>query len=136
MGPSTRAGRNRRQPTRSALVSHSPFTVASGVYPGGVNGLGNNGDPVVINRKEAAVDRGRMDLTRHGLDSNVTTDQDPQQRRMARQDTQLALHGARIDLLGFALPDLAICGDELDIQLTHKFLFSRTSSAILTGTNR
>jgi len=127
---------NRQPPTSNSLVSHSSCTVVSGVDPGGLNGLGDYGDPVVINRQETAVDRGRVDLARHGLDPNVTADQDPQQRRVTRQDPQLAFDGTRSDLPGVALPDLTICGDELDVQLTHGFLLPRTYSAILTGISR
>jgi hypothetical protein len=127
---------NRQPPTKNSLVSHSSRTVVSGVDPGGFDSLGDNGDPVVINRKEAAVYRSGVDLTRHGLDPDVAADQDPEQRCVTWQDSQLAFHRARDNLLGFALPDLPVCGNELDMQLTHGFLLSQTYSLILTGINR
>jgi len=53
-------------------------------------------------------------------DPNLAADQDSQQWGMSGQDPHLALDGARADLPGFALPDLAICGDKLNLQLTQR----------------
>src|SRR5665647_1555404 len=117
--PRTATTMNRAPPTSTSLVSSSSCTSASGADLGGVDGLGNDGDPVVFDREEAAVDRCRVALPGRGLDADFAADQNPQQRRVTRQDPELALDGACTDLLGLALPDLAICGDELDVQLTH-----------------
>src|SRR6185436_18171756 len=131
--PRTAPMTNRAPPTSSSPVSSTSCTSASAGDVGRVDGLGPDGYPVVVDREEPAVDHGRVGLARRGLDLHVAADQDAQQGGVTRQDPHLALDGASGDLLGFALPDLAVCGDELNLQLTHGFLRSRTCTPSLTG---
>ena len=68
-----------------------------------------------------------------GLDADVALDEDAEQGGVPGEDAELALHGARDDLAGLALPHLAVSGDQLDVQLTHRILHSRTCGASLSG---
>ena len=49
-------------------------------------------------------------------DPDLALDEDAEQRSVPGQDAELAVHGARDDLAGLALPDLAVSGDQLDVQ--------------------
>src|SRR3954462_2607513 len=94
-GPGRESTTARTQaPTSSSLERSSWRTDVSGADRGGVDRLGDDGDPVVLDRQEAAVDRRGVLLAGGRLDADVALDEDAQQRRVAGEDAELALHGA------------------------------------------
>src|SRR5690242_5368137 len=87
----------------------------------GVDRLGDDDDLVPVDRQEAAVDGGRARAA-GGLDPHLALDEDAEQRRVAGQDAQLAVDGAGLHHVRLALPDLAVRGDEFNLQGAHGIL--------------
>ena len=55
--------------------------------------------------------------------THLTLTEDAQQGLVTREDAQVALGGARTDLARLALPDLAVGGDELDLERHQRFFW-------------
>src|SRR6476646_9572978 len=87
----------------------------------GVDRLGDDDDLVAVDGQEPSVDAGGG-VAAGGPDAHVTLDEDAEQRGVAGQDAQLAIHGPGQDHVGLALPDLAVGGDEFNLQGAHGVL--------------
>jgi hypothetical protein len=79
---------------------------------------GDNHHRVVLDRKESAVCL-RQNDSGVGVDSNIALSQNAEKRLVPGQNAQFAFDGASDEHARLARPDLAVCGDDMNLERGH-----------------
>ena len=86
-----------------------------------VDGVRDDRDAVVVDRQET-IAHGCPAVTIGSVNDDIAGDEDPEQRRVAGEHSELASRRAAADARRLASPDATVSSDQLDLQLTHSAL--------------